>query len=89
MGGGGGGGGVGGRFTQSVNPAVVYTIGQVRSECLTCIFRARCCSSRLSRAQVPDFAGSSLRDREKRGGSKGEPPALAGTRDYEHSDRNR
>ena len=27
--------------------------GQVRSECLTCTFRASCCSARLSRAQVP------------------------------------
>ena len=30
--------------------------GQVRSECLTCTFRASCCSARLSRAQVPAFA---------------------------------
>ena len=27
--------------------------GQVRSECLTCTFRASCCSARLSRTQVP------------------------------------
>ena len=27
--------------------------GQVRSKCLTCTFRASCCSARLSRAQVP------------------------------------
>ena len=27
--------------------------GQVRSECLTCTFRASCCSTRLSWAQVP------------------------------------
>ena len=26
---------------------------QVRSECLTCTFRASCCSARLSRARVP------------------------------------
>ena len=30
---------------------------QVRSECLTCTFRASCCSARLSWAQVPTFAG--------------------------------
>ena len=36
---------------------------QVRSECLTCTFRASYCSTRLSRAQVPAFAGSSVRDR--------------------------
>ena len=29
--------------------------GLVRSECLTCTFRASCCSARLSRAQVPAF----------------------------------
>ena len=28
----------------------------VRSECLTCAFRASCCSARLSRAQVLTFA---------------------------------
>ena len=33
----------------------IYT-GQVRSECLTCTFRASCCSARLSRAQVSAFA---------------------------------
>ena len=37
--------------------------GQVRSECLTCTVRASCCSARLSRAQVPTFAGSFVRDR--------------------------
>ena len=37
--------------------------GQVRSECLTCTFRASCCSARLSWTQVPAFAGFSLRDR--------------------------
>ena len=37
---------------------------QVRSECLTCTFRASCCSAGLSRAQVPVFVvGSSVRDR--------------------------
>ena len=40
---------------------------QVRSECLTCTFRASCCSARLSRAQVPAFTGSSDRDRKKKG----------------------
>ena len=63
---------------------------QVRSECLTCTFRASCCSVPLSWGQVPAFAGSSIRDRRKKkgGGSKGELPALAGTREYEQSDRN-
>ena len=36
--------------------------GQFKSECLTCTFRASRCSARLSRALVPDFAGSSVRD---------------------------
>ena len=36
-------------------------LGQVRSECLTCTFRANCCSARLSWAQVP------LAGQEKRG----------------------
>ena len=31
--------------------------GQVRSECLTCTFRASCCSARMSRAQVPALRG--------------------------------
>ena len=35
-------------------------IGQVRSECLTCTFRA---NARLSWAQVSAFAGSSVQDR--------------------------
>ena len=63
--------------------------GQVRSECLTCTFRASCCSARLSGAQVEAFAGSTVRDMKKGGGSIGGPPALAGTREYEQSDRNR
>ena len=46
-------------------------------QCLTCTFRASCCSARLSRAQVIG------------GGSKGGPSVLAGTREYEPSDRNR
>ena len=33
---------------------------------LTCTFRANCCSARLSRAQVPAFAGSSVRDRKRK-----------------------
>ena len=37
--------------------------GQVGSECLTCTYRAGCCSVRLSRAQVSAFASSSVRDR--------------------------
>ena len=37
--------------------------GQVRSECLTCTFRASCCSARLSQAQLP--AGSSVLDRKR------------------------
>ena len=66
------------------------TSGQVRSVCLTCTSRASCCSAHLSRTQVPAFAGSSVRDREKKGvGNNGGPPALAGTREYEQTDRNR
>ena len=42
------------------------------SESSMCTFRASCCSARLSRAQVPTFAGSSAWDRKKRGeGMKG------------------
>ena len=36
----------------------------LRSECLMCTFRASCCSTRLSRSQVPAFAGSPVRDRK-------------------------
>ena len=63
-------------------------LGQVRSgQCSTCAFRESCCSAHMSRAQVP---GSSVGDRENKGeGSKWGPPALAGTREYEQSDRNR
>ena len=51
-----------------------------RSECLTCTFRASCCSARLSQAQVPAFPSSSVRDMTKKGGgSKGGPPALQGS----------
>ena len=46
-------------------------LGQIRSECLMWTFRASC-STRLSRAQIPSFTGSSVRDRKKKGGgSKG------------------
>ena len=48
-------------------------------------FRSRCCSARLSRAQIPTYSGSSVRDRKKGGGCKG-APALAGTREYEQSE---
>ena len=58
--------------------------GQVRSECLTCTFRA--C---LSRAQVLAFAGSSVREREEKKGGRGGLSALADTREYKQSDRNR
>ena len=63
--------------------------GQVRSECLTCTFRASCCSAHLSQAQVLTFVGSSVRDRGKKGGagSIGGLLALAGTREYEQSNR--
>ena len=45
-----------------------HTLSQVRSECLMCTFKASCCSARLSRAQVPAFACSSVRDRKKKVG---------------------
>ena len=46
--------------------------GQIRSEGLTWTFRESCCSARLSRAQIPSFTGSSVRDRKNKGGrSKG------------------
>ena len=44
--------------------------GQVRSECLTCTFRASCCSAHLSWAQVLAFAGSAVWDRTKIGGKE-------------------
>ena len=37
--------------------------GKVRSECLTCTFRASCCSAGLSRAQILAFAGPSVQVR--------------------------
>ena len=50
--------------------------------------------SKLTRAQVPAFAGSlsgtgKYGRGSKGGGGGGGPPALAGTREYEQSDRNR
>ena len=58
---------------------VVVEVVVVVVECLTCTFRASCCSARLSRAQVPTFAGSSVRDRKQIGewmGGEGGPPAM-------------
>ena len=51
--------------------------GQVRLECLTYTFKASYCSAHLSQAHFMSF----IRDRIKKsgGGSKGGPPALAGT----------
>ena len=40
----------------------------VRSGCLTCSFRASCCSACLSRAQVPPFASSSVQNKIKKRG---------------------
>ena len=54
----------------------MYDVGM--SECLTCTSRASCCSARLSQAQIPTFASSSVRDQKKGGGSKGGLLALAG-----------
>ena len=61
-----------------------------------CTFRTSCCSARQSRAQVPlrrflcpGQGGGGGGGGEGGGGSKGRPPALAGTREYEQSDRNR
>ena len=53
-------------FTTDVTKPVVCAF-----LCLTCTFRASCCSARLSRAQVPAFSGSSVRDRKKREGVRG------------------
>ena len=56
------------------------------------MFRASCCSARLSQAQVPVFAGSSVRDRGKKrgmdlgwGGGGGGSFALAGAREQQQS----
>ena len=54
-------------------------VGQVRSEVLTSTFRTSCCSARLSRAQVPTHAGTSVQDRKRKGeGRGGGGPALSG-----------
>ena len=47
-----------------------FHLDQVRSEYLKCIFRASWCSARLSRAQIPDFAYSSVRDKKQWGGGE-------------------
>ena len=57
-------------------------LGQVRSECLTCTFRASCCSACMSRAQVPAFTGPSVRDRKKKRGGKGVRGGTACTGGY-------
>ena len=54
------------------------TVIKGRSECLTCTFRASCGSARLSRTQVPAFAGSSVRDRGKKGGGSKRGTAFTG-----------
>ena len=38
---------------------------QVRSECLTCIFRASCCSARLSRHSLVRLSGTGKKRRER------------------------
>ena len=66
--------------------------GQVRLECLTCRLHSEqtvvahdCHGHRYLPSPVP-LSGTG----EKReGGSKGGPPALAGTREYEQLNRNR
>ena len=70
-------------ITHFLAVAKVIALG-IRSgqECLTCTFRARCCSA--CRFLCPGQGGG--------GGegvwSKGGPSALAGTREYEKSDQN-
>ena len=63
----------------------------LRSECLTCTFRASCCSARLSQVQVPSPVPLSGTEKKRREGVRGGGglPALADTREYEQSDRNR
>ena len=69
-----------------------YTKGFISAQCLTCTFRASCCSAHLVRAQVWAFADSSVWDRKKKGGGDDDggarPPVLLSTRKYEQSDRN-
>ena len=48
--------------------------------------QSSCCSARLSWAHVPAPLSQTGK---KRGESKGAPPALVGTREYEQSDWNR
>ena len=63
--------------------------GQVRSG--QSVYRAHSEQTAVAHAchghRYPPFPLSGTR--KKRGGSKGGPPALAGTREYEQSDRNR
>ena len=63
--------------------------GQVRSECLTAYSEqavvAHTCHGHKYRPLPVPLCGTG----KKGGGTKGGPPALAGTREYEQSDRNR
>ena len=53
--------------------------GQVRSVCLTCTFRASCCSARLSRAQVPlSGTGENSGERVYKGLRAVRPESVAG-----------
>ena len=54
-----------------------------------CTFRASCCSARLSRAQITVLLSGTGEQKGGGGGIKVRPSALAGTREYEQSDRNR
>ena len=58
----------------------VVNIQSVRSECFTCTFRASCCSARLSRPQIPVFAGSSVRVQESTSSPTGIGIRLYGVR---------
>ena len=49
---------------QPFHKKVTKYAGQVKSDCLTCTFRASRCIARLSRAQMLLFACSSVRDRK-------------------------
>ena len=74
------------RFFSEMTQREIDFLGHVRSECLTCTFRARLSmgtGTGLRRFLCPGQG-------KKGGGTKeGEPPALAGTREYKQSDRNR
>ena len=50
-------------------------------------FRVSCCSGCLSQVQIP-FPLSETEKKKWEEGVRGEPPALAGTREYEQSNRN-